>query len=250
MKVRFTSHNARRCTAKPPENYWPAEPRFFATAPQKNMSAATTRKTAQILPRFAALLVVLAAMAGPPRPASNLRCASKCRWAAPPNFSDAVFGEREFSNDEIEDFVLVRSGKSVDRSAVTVQDEEFGPVHVPAERRRGRRGDVHHPRDSRSRSHFQHAQTGSALTTRALGAEIPIFAHLPLILGADKSRLFQTSWRHRRHMYAPKAFLPEAFRNFLALLGLAPGGDQEFLRTSQLPRKIFTRGGQPHQRCV
>jgi glutamyl-tRNA synthetase len=80
------------------------------------------------------------------------------------------------------------------------------------------------------------------LLYRALGAAIPIFAHVPLILGADKSRLSKRHGATDVNMYRTEGFLPEAFRNFLALLGWAPGGDQEFLRTSQLIEKFSLEG--------
>ncbi len=80
------------------------------------------------------------------------------------------------------------------------------------------------------------------LLYRALGAEIPIFAHLPLILGADKSRLSKRHGATDVNMYRTEGFLPEAFRNFLALLGWSPGGDEEFLRTSQLLEKFSLEG--------
>ena len=73
---------------------------------------------------------------------------------------------------------------------------------------------------------------------RALGAAPPIFAHLPLILGADKSRLSKRHGATDVNMYRTEGFLPEAFRNFLALLGWSPGGDDEFLRTSELLQRF------------
>jgi glutamyl-tRNA synthetase len=80
------------------------------------------------------------------------------------------------------------------------------------------------------------------LLYRALGAEPPIFAHVPLILGADKSRLSKRHGATDVNMYRREGFLPEAFRNFLALLGWSPGGDEEFLRTSQLLEKFSLEG--------
>ena len=73
-------------------------------------------------------------------------------------------------------------------------------------------------------------------------AEPPIFAHLPLILGADKSRLSKRHGATDVNMYRTEGFLPEAFRNFLALLGWAPGGDEEFLRTKELIEKFSLSG--------
>jgi len=155
-------------------------------------------------------------------------------------FLDAVFGEREFSNDEIEDFVLVRSGKSVDRSAVTPQDEPFGQamyqMSVVVDD-----VDMRITHVIRGADHISNTPK-QVLLYRALGAEIPIFAHLPLILGPDKSRLSKRHGATDVNMYRAEGFLPEAFRNFLALLGWAPGGDEEFLRTSQLLEKFTLEG--------
>ncbi|HMH80320.1 MAG TPA: glutamate--tRNA ligase family protein, partial [Candidatus Acidoferrum sp.] len=164
-------------------------------------------------------------------------------------FLDAVFGEREFSNDEIEDFVLVRSGKGVDRSAVTVQDdrsavtvqdEEFGQSMYQMSAVVDD-VDMRITHVIRGADHISNTPK-QVLLYRALGAEIPIFAHLPLILGADKSRLSKRHGATDVNMYRTEGFLPEAFRNFLALLGWAPGGDQEFLRTSQLLEKFSLEG--------
>jgi glutamyl-tRNA synthetase len=146
-------------------------------------------------------------------------------------FLDAVFGEREFSNDEIEDFVLVRSGKGEEefgqamyQLSAVVDDIDMRITHV-----------------IRGADHISNTPK-QVLLYRALGAEIPIFAHLPLILGADKSRLSKRHGATDVNMYRAEGFLPEAFRNFLALLGWSPGGDEEFLRTSQLLEKFTLEG--------
>ena len=146
-------------------------------------------------------------------------------------FLDAVFGEREFSNDEIEDFVLLRSGKddhefgqAMYQMSVVVDDVDMRITHV-----------------IRGADHISNTPK-QVLLYRALGAEIPIFAHLPLILGPDKSRLSKRHGATDVNMYRAEGFLPEAFRNFLALLGWAPGGDEEFLRTSQLLEKFTLEG--------
>jgi glutamyl-tRNA synthetase len=146
-------------------------------------------------------------------------------------FFDAVFGEREFSNDEIEDFVLLRSGKG---------DEEFGQSMYQL-------GAVVDDIDMR----ITHVVRGAdhisntpkqVLLYRALGAELPTFAHLPLILGPDKSRLSKRHGATDVNMYRAEGFLPEAFRNFLALLGWSPGGDEEYLRTKDLLEKFSLEG--------
>ena len=146
-------------------------------------------------------------------------------------FYDAVFGEREFSNDEIEDFVLLRSGKG---------DEEFGQSMYQL-------GAVADDIDMRITHVIRGADHISntpkqVLLYRALGAEPPIFAHVPLILGADKSRLSKRHGATDVNMYRREGFLPEAFRNFLVLLGWAPGGNEEFMRTSDLLGKFSLEG--------
>ena len=146
-------------------------------------------------------------------------------------FFDAVFGEREFSNDEIEDFVLLRSGK---------EDEEFGQamyqMSVVADDI-----DMRITHVIRGADHISNTPK-QVLLYRALGTEPPIFAHVPLILGADKSRLSKRHGATDVNMYRREGFLPEAFRNFLALLGWSPGGDEEYLRTSQLLEKFSLKG--------
>jgi glutamyl-tRNA synthetase len=146
-------------------------------------------------------------------------------------FTDAVFGETEFSNDEIEDFVLLRSGKEGEefgqamyQMSVVADDIDMRITHV-----------------IRGADHISNTPK-QVLLYQALGAGLPIFAHLPLILGADKKRLSKRHGATDVNMYRQEGFLPEAFRNFLALLGWAPGGDEEFLRTEQLLEKFSLEG--------
>lgn len=142
-------------------------------------------------------------------------------------FYDAVFGEREFSNDEIEDFVLMRSGKNDEefgqamyQMSAVVDDIDMRITHV-----------------IRGADHISNTPK-QVLLYRALGAEPPVFAHLPLILGTDRTRLSKRHGATSVSMYQDQGFLPEAFRNFLALLGWSPGGDQELLSTKELLEKF------------
>jgi glutamyl-tRNA synthetase len=142
-------------------------------------------------------------------------------------FFDAVFGEREFANDDIEDFVLLRSGKDGEefgqamyQMSVVADDLDMRITHV-----------------IRGADHISNTPK-QVLLYRALGAEPPVFAHLPLILGPDRSRLSKRHGATDVNMYRREGFLPEAFRNFLALLGWAPGGDEQFLRTKDLLEKF------------
>ena len=129
-------------------------------------------------------------------------------------FDDAVFGAREVQNSEIEDFVLLRSnGLPTYQLSVVVDDIDMRITHV-----------------IRGADHLSNTPK-QALIYRALGAEPPIFAHVPLILGPDRTRLSKRHGATSVGSYADEGFLPEAFRNFLALLGWSPGDDSEFMRT-------------------
>jgi glutamyl-tRNA synthetase len=146
-------------------------------------------------------------------------------------FNDVVFGETSFANDEIEDFVLLRSGKgdeefgqSMYQLGVVVDDIDMRISHV-----------------IRGADHLSNTPK-QVLLYGALGAQPPIFAHVPLILGGDKKRLSKRHGATDVNMYRAEGFLPEAFRNFLALLGWSPGTDEEYLRTPELIEKFSLEG--------
>jgi glutamyl-tRNA synthetase len=141
------------------------------------------------------------------------------------SFDDAVFGPREVQNEELEDFVLLRStGLPTYQLGAVVDDIEMRITHV-----------------IRGADHLSNTPK-QALLYRALGAETPVFAHVPLILGADRTRLSKRHGATSVSSYAEEGFLPEAFRNFLALLGWSPGGDSEFLRTPELIARFSLSG--------
>jgi glutamyl-tRNA synthetase len=140
-------------------------------------------------------------------------------------FEDVVFGPREVQNEEIEDFVLLRSnGLPTYQLSVVVDDIDMRITHV-----------------IRGADHLSNTPK-QALLYQALGAPVPVFAHVPLILGPDRTRLSKRHGATSVGSYAEEGFLPEAFRNFLALLGWSPGDDLEFLRTPQLIER-FTLSG-------
>ncbi len=140
-------------------------------------------------------------------------------------FDDAVFGPREVQNAEIEDFVLLRSsGVPTYQLSVVVDDIDMRITHV-----------------IRGADHLSNTPK-QALLYRALGAPPPVFAHVPLILGPDRTRLSKRHGATSVGSYAEEGFLPEAFRNFLALLGWSPGDDSEFIRTPELIER-FTLSG-------
>jgi glutamyl-tRNA synthetase len=140
-------------------------------------------------------------------------------------FDDAVFGPREVQNAEIEDFVLLRSsGVPTYQLSVVVDDIDMRITHV-----------------IRGADHLSNTPK-QALLYQALGAAPPIFAHVPLILGPDRTRLSKRHGATSVGSYAEEGFLPEAFRNFLALLGWSPGDDSEFIRTPELIERFSLSG--------
>ena len=140
-------------------------------------------------------------------------------------FEDAVFGPREVQNAEIEDFVLLRSnGIPTYQLSVVVDDIEMQISHI-----------------IRGADHLSNTPK-QVLIYQALGAAPPVFAHVPLILGPDRTRLSKRHGATSVGSYAEEGFLPEAFRNFLALLGWSPGDDSEFLRTSELIQRFSLSG--------
>jgi glutamyl-tRNA synthetase len=133
-------------------------------------------------------------------------------------FEDLVHGPIAFEGAHIEDFVIVRSdGHPTYHLSVVSDDVEMAITHVV-------RGDDH---ISNTPKHI--------LLYRALGAPVPQFAHVPLILGPDKKRLSKRHGATSVLEYASQGFLPEAMVNFLGLLGWSPGaGDRELFSKEEL----------------
>jgi glutamyl/glutaminyl-tRNA synthetase len=80
------------------------------------------------------------------------------------------------------------------------------------------------------------------LLYQALGAPLPRFAHVPLILGADKKRLSKRHGATSVMEYAKQGYLPEAMVNFLALLGWSPGGNEDLFSRDQLVQAFALEG--------
>ena len=142
-------------------------------------------------------------------------------------FDDIVYGPQERSHAEIEDLVLLRSdGHPLYNLSVVIDDISMGITHVI----RGQ--------DHLTNTHKQ------VLLYEALGAPIPKFAHLPLILAPNKGKLSK-----RKHgevvsltTYRDRGFVPAAFRNFLALLGWAPPQGKEILSKEELVELFSLEG--------
>ncbi len=142
-------------------------------------------------------------------------------------FVDAVYGEQSVEYKTIEDLVILKSdGSPLYNLSVVVDDIDMRISHVI----RGR--------DHLSNTHKQ------ILLYQALGAEPPAFAHLPLIFAPDRSKMSK-----RKHgpvvsltTYRDRGFLPEAFRNFVALLGWSPGTEEEIMSRDELVDRFSLDG--------
>lgn len=133
------------------------------------------------------------------------------------SFDDAVFGKVEFANEELEDFVLLRSdGVPTYHLSVVADDIDMRMTHIL-------RGADHISNTPKQKMIYE-----------ALGAKTPIFAHVPLILGPDKTRLSKRHGATSVMAYRDEGIVPEAFRNFLALLGWTPKDSKEMLSDREL----------------
>jgi glutamyl-tRNA synthetase len=136
------------------------------------------------------------------------------------SFDDAVFDKVEFANAELEDFVLLRSdGNPTYHLSVVADDVDLRISHI-----------------IRGADHISNTPK-QVLLYNALGAPLPAFAHVPLILGPDKTRLSKRHGATSVTAYREEGIVPEAFRNFLALLGWTPPeGSPEILNDADLIR--------------
>jgi glutamyl-tRNA synthetase len=140
-------------------------------------------------------------------------------------FEDLVHGPIDVAHDHIEDFVVLRSdGHPTYHLSVVVDDIDMAITHVI-------RGDDHISNTPKQ-----------VLLYGALGAPLPAFAHVPLILGPDKKRLSKRHGATSVGEYQTQGYLPEAMVNFLALLGWSPGGDQEVFTRAELVARFALEG--------
>jgi glutamyl-tRNA synthetase len=156
------------------------------------------------------------------------RCA--LRFAVPESgvtsFEDAVFGKVEFANEELEDFVLLRSDAvPTYHLSVVADDLDMRLTHI-----------------IRGADHISNTPK-QVLQYLALGKPLPVFAHLPLILGPDKSRLSKRHGATSVLAYQDMGIVPEAFRNFLGLLGWTPGNVGKEIFSSDELIELFSLGG-------
>ena len=133
---------------------------------------------------------------------------------------DVIKGNIEFDNSELDDLVIQRTdGMPTYNFAVVVDDLTMGITHVI-------RGDDHVNNTPRQ-----------ILIYEALGANPPVFAHVPMILGQDRTRLSKRHGATSVLAYRDAGYLPEAMVNYLVRLGWSYG-DQEIFSKEELIEKF------------
>ncbi len=141
-------------------------------------------------------------------------------------WTDLVHGDISFPNKDIEDFVVLRTDATPIYNLAVVSDDIAMRITLVM------RGDDHISNTPKQ-----------IMLYRALGAELPQFAHLPMILGADGKKLSKrhgatavADWQH-------EGILPQAMLNFLALLGWSPGGEfDEVMTLDEMTAKFSAEG--------
>jgi len=148
-------------------------------------------------------------------------------------FQDLIRGEVEMDVSDLKDFIIAKSlNEPLYHLAVVVDDMESGITHVI-------RGEDHISNTPRQ-----------ILIIEALGGARPIYAHLPLVLATDKSKLSKRKHGEKVSLkyYRELGYLPEAIINFLALIGWNPGGEEEVFTLDELVKifdleKVQKKGG-------
>lgn len=132
-------------------------------------------------------------------------------------FNDVVRGAVDFSTEVIDDQILIKTdGYPTYHMANVVDDHLMKVTHVI-------RGEE-----------WLSSTPKHVLLYQYLGWELPVFAHLPLLLNPDKSKLSKRQGDVAVEDYRAKGYLPEALVNFVALLGWNAGNDQEFYTMKEL----------------
>ncbi len=132
-------------------------------------------------------------------------------------FSDAIRGEITIAHEIVDDQVILKSdGFPTYHLAVVVDDHLMGITHVV-------RGEEWLPSTPKH-----------VLLYKAFGWDLPVFAHLPLLLNSDRSKLSKRQGDVSVEAYRDQGYLPDALVNFVALLGWNPGDDREVFTMKEL----------------
>jgi len=132
-------------------------------------------------------------------------------------WDDLVHERIAFPNKDLEDFVILRSNATPIYNLAVVSDDIAMKITLVM------RGDDHISNTPKQ-----------ILLYRALSAELPVFAHLPMIHGMDGKKLSKRHGATAVGDYQHQGILPDAMLNFLALLGWSPGGDREIMTKEEM----------------
>lgn len=136
-------------------------------------------------------------------------------------FDDLIRGKVTFDTTELGDFVIARAiDDPLYHFAVVVDDGDAGVTHV-----------------IRAEEHLSNTPR-QILILEALGFKRPIYAHIPLILAPDRTKLSKRKHAASVDVYRNKGYLPEAIINYLALLGWNPGTEQEIFTMDELIKEF------------
>lgn len=137
------------------------------------------------------------------------------------HINDQVRGDVIFDSDGIGDYVIVKSdGIPTYNFAVVVDDTTMKITHII-------RGEEHLSNTPRQ-----------VLIYQALGLPVPGFAHISLILNTEGGKMSKRDGDTAVMDYQKKGYLPEAIVNFIALLGWAPTGEEEFYTLNELTKSL------------
>ncbi|MEW6001709.1 MAG: glutamate--tRNA ligase [Nitrospirota bacterium] len=140
---------------------------------------------------------------------------------------DLIKGRVVFENANLDDLIIMRSdGTPTYNFTVVVDDVDMNITHVI-------RGDDH-LNNTPKQIHIY----------RALGYDVPLFAHLPMILGADKTRLSKRHGAASALAYKEMGYLPDALVNYLARLGWSYGDQEVFSRAELIQYFSFENVGE------
>ena len=140
-------------------------------------------------------------------------------------WDDLVHERIAFPNKDVDDFVILRSDRTpIYNLAVVSDDIAMGVTLVM-------RGDDHISNTPKQ-----------IMLYRALGKELPRFAHLPMIHGLDGKKLSKRHGATAVGDYQHEGLLPQAMLNFLALLGWSPGGDREVMTLAEMTELFSPEG--------
>ncbi|MCF7835870.1 MAG: glutamate--tRNA ligase [Candidatus Marinimicrobia bacterium] len=142
-------------------------------------------------------------------------------------FNDLIRGSIEYNGSLFGDIVIARDEKTpLYNLAVVIDDHEMEISHII-------RGEDHIPNTPKQ-----------ILIQEALGIKRPLYAHIPLILGTDRSKLSKRHGASSVNEYKKNGYLANAFRNFMVLLGWNPGDNKEFFNEEELLKEFSLKNVQ------